>query len=79
MNVNKITENKNTSSNNMKEVGKRIERIDGEKKLDGTEIFGDDFSPENSLLIKVLRSPLTEHHLQLVIIKTGSKKTMESR
>jgi len=57
MNVNKITENKNTSSNNMKEVGKRIERIDGEKKLDGTEIFGDDFSPENSLLIKVLRSP----------------------
>ncbi len=57
INVNKITENKNTSSNNVKEVGKRIERIDGEKKLDGTEIFGDDFSPENSLLIKVLRSP----------------------
>ena len=68
MNVNKITENKNTSSNNMKEVGKRIERIDGEKKLDGTEIFGDDFSPENSLLIKVLRSPFNRASFTLSLI-----------
>ena len=60
MNVNKISENLEDISKNEKEVGKRIQRIDGEKKLDGTEIFGDDFSPENSLMIKVLRSPFNK-------------------
>ena len=57
INVNKIQEKTHSISRSDKEVGKRIERIDGEKKLDGTEVFGDDFSPENSLLIRVLRSP----------------------
>ena len=42
INANKIKENLDDICYSFKEVGKRTERIDGEKKLDGTEIFGDD-------------------------------------
>ena len=38
-------------------VGKRIPRIDGLKKVLGTEVFGADYWPENSLLLKIIRSP----------------------
>ena len=40
-----------------KAVGNRIPRIDGLKKVLGTEIFGADYWPKDSLLIKIIRSP----------------------
>ena len=40
-----------------KSVGNRIPRIDGLKKVLGTEIFGADYWPKDSLLIKIIRSP----------------------
>ncbi len=55
-NVNKINNPKNILNQNV-EVGKRIERLDGNDKIEGTDIFGDDYHPENSLIAKVLRSP----------------------
>ncbi len=38
-------------------VGARIERLDGRPKVDGTEIFGADFWPEDALLVRAVRSP----------------------
>ncbi len=40
-------------------VGARIERLDGVRKVDGSEIFGADEWPADSLLLRVVRSP---HH-----------------
>lgn len=42
-----------------KAVGQRISRVDGWPKVRGTEIFGADSWPEDSLLCRVIRSP---HH-----------------
>jgi aldehyde oxidoreductase len=42
-----------------KAVGARIERLDGRKKVEGTEIFGADRWPEGMLLARAVRSP---HH-----------------
>ena len=39
------------------EVGKRLERLDGKEKIEGTDIFGDDYHPKGSLIAKVIRSP----------------------
>lgn len=38
-------------------VGKRLTRVDGLKKTDGSEIFGADEWPSDSLLLMVVRSP----------------------
>ena len=38
-------------------VGKPIERLDGQPKVAGTEIFGADFAPEEALLVRAIRSP----------------------
>lgn len=38
-------------------VGARVERLDGTAKVDGTEIFGADFWPQNALLVRAVRSP----------------------
>ncbi len=40
-------------------VGARLVRIDGKKKVDGTEIFGADETPALALALRVIRSP---HH-----------------
>jgi aldehyde oxidoreductase len=40
-------------------VGARIERLDGARKIDGTELFGADSWPSDALLLRVVRSP---HH-----------------
>jgi CO/xanthine dehydrogenase Mo-binding subunit/aerobic-type carbon monoxide dehydrogenase small subunit (CoxS/CutS family) len=40
-------------------VGQRVERLDGRKKVLGQDIFGADEWPEDSLLLRVVRSP---HH-----------------
>lgn len=41
-------------------VGSSIQRIDGVPKVIGTDLFGDDVAPEDSLVLKVVRSP--HHH-----------------
>lgn len=38
-------------------VGARLIRLDGQKKVDGTEIFGADESPEAALTVRVVRCP----------------------
>ncbi len=38
-------------------VGHRIERLDGPPKVDGREVFGADYWPEDALLVRVIRSP----------------------
>jgi len=38
-------------------VGKRVERLDGLPKVDGTELFGGDDWPSDALSVRVIRSP----------------------
>ncbi|MFZ5790987.1 MAG: molybdopterin-dependent oxidoreductase [Pseudomonadota bacterium] len=38
-------------------VGARIRRLDGQRKVEGTEIFGADEAPAESLLLRAVRSP----------------------
>ncbi|MGB3243383.1 MAG: molybdopterin cofactor-binding domain-containing protein [Sulfitobacter sp.] len=38
-------------------VGQSIRRLDGQPKVDGTEVFGADFIPEDTLLVRAIRSP----------------------
>ncbi len=40
-------------------VGVRLVRLDGKKKVDGTEIFGADETPSDALAVRVIRCP---HH-----------------
>ena len=45
-------------------IGDRVPRLDGDPKLLGTEVFGDDAAPAGTLAIRVLRSP--HHHAGFV-------------
>ncbi len=38
-------------------VGSRLERLDGVPKVMGTEVFGADYAPEKTLLVRALRAP----------------------
>ncbi|GAB2179258.1 molybdopterin-dependent oxidoreductase [Dongia sp. agr-C8] len=38
-------------------VGARLARLDGQRKLDGSEIFGADDWPEDALVLRAIRSP----------------------
>ena len=38
-------------------VGARVERLDGRRKVDGSEIFGADFWPADAVYVRVIRSP----------------------
>lgn len=38
-------------------VGARVARLDGVPKVDGSEIFGADYVPDDALLVKAIRSP----------------------
>ncbi len=40
-----------------KAVGARVQRVDGQVKVRGTELFGDDGAPPDALVITVIRSP----------------------
>jgi CO/xanthine dehydrogenase Mo-binding subunit/aerobic-type carbon monoxide dehydrogenase small subunit (CoxS/CutS family) len=40
-----------------KAVGHRVRRVDGERKVNGTDVFGADQAPDGSLVIRVVRSP----------------------
>ncbi|UUX49305.1 molybdopterin-dependent oxidoreductase [Nisaea acidiphila] len=43
-----------------KAVGHPVPRLDGLRKVDGTEIFGADYAPEGALVVRAVRSP--HHH-----------------
>ncbi len=46
-------------------VGRRLVRLDGQKKADGTEIFGADETPAGALEVRVIRSPHDRARFQL--------------
>ena len=46
-------------------VGARIIRLDGERKVDGSEIFGADGCPPDALLARAIRSP--HHHARFTL------------
>ena len=58
-----------------KNVGHRIPRIDGLKKVLGTEIFGADYWPKNSLLLKIVRSPFHSAKFSFGDLKKWKDKT----
>ena len=58
-----------------KNVGHRIPRIDGLKKVLGTEIFGADYWPKNSLLLKIVRSPFHSAKFSFGDLKKWKNKT----
>lgn len=39
------------------QVGESIRRLDGQAKIEGSELFGDDIAPAGTLEIKIIRSP----------------------
>ena len=49
-----------TSSPNVgNAVGSRMVKVDGQKKITGEELFGADKAPEDSLWLRIIRSPYT--------------------
>ena len=40
-----------------KAVGHRVRRVDGERKVNGTDVFGADQAPDGALVIRIVRSP----------------------
>jgi len=40
-----------------KAIGASLERLDGQPKIDGSEIFGADYWPDGALMVRVVRSP----------------------
>ncbi|HQU67267.1 MAG TPA: molybdopterin-dependent oxidoreductase [Albidovulum sp.] len=41
-------------------IGGAVARVDGARKVEGREVFGDDAAPKDALVLRVIRSP---HHL----------------
>lgn len=46
-------------------VGRRVARVDGPGKVNGTEAFGDDIAPDGALWVKVIRSPYAHAKFRL--------------
>ena len=46
-------------------VGSRIQRLDGVKKINGTDLFGGDAAPDGALLVRVIRSPFPRAGFEL--------------
>jgi aldehyde oxidoreductase len=51
-------------------VGHRLARLDGERKIDGSEIYGADEIPAGALVVRVIRSPF--HHARFHLGDVGS-------
>ncbi len=45
-------------------IGARVERLDGQRKVDGTDVFGADDWPEGALIVRAIRSP--HHHADFI-------------
>ncbi len=48
-----------------KAVGHRVRRVDGERKVNGTDVFGADQAPDGALVIRIVRSPYHRASFQL--------------
>ena len=48
-----------------KAVGHRVRRVDGQRKVEGTDVFGADDSPAGALVIRIVRSPFHRARFQL--------------
>ena len=48
-----------------KAVGQRVQRVDGQRKVDGTDVFGSDANPQGALVIRIVRSPFHRARFQL--------------
>ena len=76
-----ITAVMNVNSDEIKEpldsksVGRRVPRIDGLKKVLGTEIYGADYWPEGSLSIKIIRSPYHRAKFEFGDLKHWQRET----
>ncbi len=51
--------------NTLGHSGEAIPRVDGIPKLDGTELFGDDVAPQDTLELRIVRSPY--HHADFAL------------
>ena len=51
-------------------IGARIERLDGQRKVDGTDVFGADEWPMTALVVQAIRSP--HHHARFTIGDTDA-------
>ncbi|QFT59949.1 Aldehyde oxidoreductase [Sulfitobacter sp. THAF37] len=56
-------------------VGRAIPRLDGQRKVDGTEVFGADYAPEGALLVRAVRSPHYHASFELGDIDAWAAKT----
>lgn len=56
-NVTSQGEEQASSSADGRSVGQRMVRLDGKKKVEGTEIFGADETPQDALSLRVVRCP----------------------
>ncbi|MBK8158719.1 MAG: molybdopterin-dependent oxidoreductase [Rhodospirillaceae bacterium] len=48
-----------------KAVGARIDRLDGQRKVEGSDVFGADAHPHDALLLRAIRAPY--HHARFTI------------
>ena len=48
-----------------KAVGYRVPRVDGRRKVNGTDVFGADGTPDGALVIRIVRSPFHRARFQL--------------
>ncbi len=55
-------------------IGTPLERLDGQPKIDGSEVFGADYWPEDALMVRAIRSP--HWHADF---KFGDVKAWEAR
>lgn len=46
-------------------IGAAIQRLDGAQKVSGTEAYGDDIAPPDTLVVRLVRSPFAHAHFQL--------------
>jgi CO/xanthine dehydrogenase Mo-binding subunit len=48
-----------------KAVGHRVRRVDGQRKVEGKDVFGADDSPDGALVLRIVRSPFHRARFQL--------------
>lgn len=64
----------NSDGLEFKQFGKRLRKVDGDKKVTGQAVFGADFTAQGSLFGKIVRSPYA--HARIVSIDTSEAEAM---
>src|SRR5207253_1281542 len=60
-------------------VGKRLVRLDGKQKVDGSELFGADETPASALAVRAIRSPYHRARFHFGELATGARLIHEER